>query len=118
MHLTKQQAQAISDAREMAKWAHGRVGGVGSRTQHIAVVLSQLLDSASVSDDPSPRLLLTDAEREAVQASQAAMRYAADELGLSSAECDRMVAALHGLLERTLATHTNPDEGSAQDSVA
>jgi hypothetical protein len=43
---------------------------------------------------------LTDAEREAVEASFDAMQYAADELGLSQADCDWMVATLRGLLER------------------
>jgi hypothetical protein len=48
----------------------------------------------------SPQLSLTEAEREAVEASFDAMQYAADELGLSQADCDRMVATLRGLLER------------------
>ena len=44
---------------------------------------------------------LTDAEREAVETSFDALQYAADELGLSQADCDRMVATLRSLLERT-----------------
>ena len=44
---------------------------------------------------------LTDAEREAVETSFDSLQYAADELGLSQADCDRMVATLRGLLERT-----------------
>ena len=44
---------------------------------------------------------LTDAEREAVETSFDAMQYAADELGLSQADCDRLTATLRGLLERT-----------------
>jgi len=43
---------------------------------------------------------LTDAEREAVETSFDSLQYAADELGLSQADCDRMVATLRGLLER------------------
>ena len=46
------------------------------------------------------RLRLTDAEREAVETSFDAMQYAADELGLSQADCDRLAATLRGLLER------------------
>ena len=45
---------------------------------------------------------LTDAEREAVETSFDSLQYAADELGLSQADCDRMVATLRGLLERTV----------------
>lgn len=44
---------------------------------------------------------LTDAEREAIGLSIPAMQYAADELGLSSAEYDGHAATLRGLLERT-----------------
>lgn len=47
------------------------------------------------------RLRLTDAEREAVETAFDAMQYAADELGLSQAECDQMVTTLRGLLDRT-----------------
>jgi len=47
------------------------------------------------------RLTLTDAEREAVETSFDAMQFAADELGLGQGDCDRLVAALRGLLERT-----------------
>jgi hypothetical protein len=47
---------------------------------------------------------LTDAEREAVETSFDSLQYAADELGLSQADCDRMVATLRGLLERTVET--------------
>ena len=47
---------------------------------------------------------LTDAEREAAETAFDAMQYAADELGLSQADCDRMVATLRGLLERTVET--------------
>lgn len=50
--------------------------------------------------DEIERLRLTDAEREALEASFDAMRYAADELGLSQADCDRLTATLRGLLER------------------
>ena len=46
-------------------------------------------------------LTLTDAEREAVETSFDAMQYAADELGLSQADCDRLTTTLRGLLERT-----------------
>ena len=44
---------------------------------------------------------LTDAERDAVETAFDAMQYAADELGLSQADCDRLVATLRGLLDRT-----------------
>ena len=47
---------------------------------------------------------VTDAEREAVETSFDSLQYAADELGLSQADCDRMVATLRGLLERTVET--------------
>ena len=43
---------------------------------------------------------LTDAEREALDVSVPAILLAADELGLSQADCDRLIATLRGLLER------------------
>ena len=46
------------------------------------------------------RLRLTDAERDAVETSLHAMKYAADELGLSQADCEKMAVSLRGLLER------------------
>jgi len=46
------------------------------------------------------RLRLTDAEREAIGLSIPAMQYAADELGLSSAEFDGHADTLRGLLSK------------------
>lgn len=46
----------------------------------------------------------TDAERDAVETSYDAMQYAADELGLSQADCDRLFATLRGLLEMSPAS--------------
>ena len=43
---------------------------------------------------------ITDAEREAVEASFDAIQYAADELGLAQADCDRHAATLRNLLKR------------------
>ena len=77
------------------------------------------------------RLRLTDEEREAVETSLQAMKYAADELGLSQADCDRMAAALRSLLERhcpvpenqssqdnTPSTHSNESEVSVRPECA
>jgi len=53
-------------------------------------------------------LTLTDAEREAVETAFDALQYAADELGLSQPDCDRLVATLRGLLERTAPKSDRP----------
>lgn len=42
--LSDAEIQAIADAREMAKWVHGTVGGVGGRTAAMAKVLAELLE--------------------------------------------------------------------------
>jgi len=72
--------------------------------------MTKINDSVSVGAELAARitrmnemLMLTDAEREAVETSFDAMQYAADELGLSQGDCDQMVTALRGLLERTKA---------------
>ena len=59
---------------------------------------------------------LTDAEREAVETSFDAMQYAADQLGLSQADCDRLVATLRGLLERTQPDSPQPIANCDSDS--
>ena len=60
--------------------------------------VGELLSGAA---DEIERLRLTDAEREAIETSFDALQYAADELGLGQGDCDRLAAALRGLLERT-----------------
>lgn len=45
---------------------------------------------------------LTNAEREAVDISIPAILFAADELGLSQADCDRLIVTLCGLYRRLL----------------
>ena len=77
-----------------------------------AALVQCLKDKAAEID----RLRLRDAEREAVETSFDAMQYAADQLGLSQADCDRLVATLRGLLERTQPDSPQPIANCDSDS--
>lgn len=92
---------------------YGNPGSVAEFLDKIAHYITARENEADQLREALMGATLTDAEREAVETSFDAMQYAADELGLSQADCDRLVATLRGLLERqqsTQPTHTTPNE--------
>jgi hypothetical protein len=94
----------LADYRE---WADGQPTRVSTHSDrchlwHEPCMIHRLARALERASQNCDAATLTDAEREAVETSFDSLQYAADELGLSQADCDRMVATLRGLLERTV----------------